>query len=69
MCDKCDNTGFIEEICINCNGSGEGMGDGSTCNVCKGKGIQIIECDCEYGSNILFYKDDINYPSYNKKNA
>jgi len=29
------------ELCINCNGSGEGYVDGSKCSVCKGSG-------CEY---------------------
>lgn len=27
-----------EDICPNCNGSGEGMYDGSRCHVCKGSG-------------------------------
>lgn len=25
--------------CMNCSGSGEGAFDGSTCSVCKGKGV------------------------------
>ncbi len=26
-------------ICSNCSGSGEGMHDGTTCYICKGKGV------------------------------
>lgn len=29
-----------EEICCNCNGSGEGMYDGSRCSSCKGSGVE-----------------------------
>ena len=29
---------YEEDLCTNCNGSGEGMYDGSRCYVCKGKG-------------------------------
>lgn len=28
------------DICINCNGSGEGQYDGTTCWSCKGKGVE-----------------------------
>lgn len=28
------------EICPDCNGSGEGMFDGSTCHSCKGSGVE-----------------------------
>lgn len=27
------------EICIACNGSGEGMYDGTKCSTCRGKGV------------------------------
>ena len=46
MCDICENNGYIEDICGYCNGSGEGMYDGSTCYQCKGSGVEIIICDC-----------------------
>lgn len=32
-----------EEICGNCNGSGEGMHDGTKCYVCKGGGSVLID--------------------------
>jgi DnaJ-class molecular chaperone len=28
-----------DENCNHCNGSGEGMYDGSTCSMCKGSGV------------------------------
>ena len=34
-----------EIICPNCNGSGEGMYDGTRCTECKGRGTQLIETD------------------------
>ena len=33
------------DICICCNGSGEGMYDGSTCSCCKGSGEILVEVD------------------------
>jgi RecJ-like exonuclease len=38
------NTGYIEVICTFCNGSGEGMYDGSTCISCHGSGVKEVEC-------------------------
>ena len=34
-----------EVICPTCNGSGEGMYDGTRCPDCKGKGTILIEVD------------------------
>ena len=31
-----------EEICCHCNGSGEGMYDGTRCTYCKGSGIEYV---------------------------
>lgn len=47
MCEHCEDTGFIIDGCGNCSGSGEGMYDGSTCQVCKGSGEVQIKCECE----------------------
>ena len=30
-----------EDLCVHCNGSGEGMYDGSICNACNGLGVEI----------------------------
>ena len=43
-CGECDNTGFTDELCRNCSGSGEGMYDGSTCSACRGSGNSKEEC-------------------------
>ena len=32
-----------EQICSSCNGSGEGMYDGSICPYCRGLGIVFID--------------------------
>ena len=34
-----------EVICPTCNGSGEGMYDGTTCHVCKGHGTILVDED------------------------
>jgi len=36
---------MIEQLCSNCNGSGEGMYDGTTCHVCKGHGTILVDDD------------------------
>jgi len=30
-----------QETCPHCNGSGEGMHDGTTCSFCKGSGVEL----------------------------
>ena len=37
-----------EEICLACNGSGEGMYDGSRCYHCKGTGVEPVEMEDDY---------------------
>ena len=51
-CDKCED-GIIEEYCDACNGSGEGMHADTTCQVCKGKGVQRSLCDCDEGWRLV----------------
>lgn len=52
ICPEClEHCSFIEDeeyeqemgppLCTLCNGSGEGMWDGSTCSSCKGSGVVI----------------------------
>jgi len=46
-CWYCCGEGWM--LCACCNGSGEGMRDGSRCHTCKGKGeIICTECTYEY---------------------
>ena len=40
-----DDDGY--EICHRCNGSGEGMYDGSRCGFCKGTGEEPVERGCD----------------------
>ena len=40
QCEECGGDGTIDLLCTACNGSGEGQHDGSSCNVCKGSGVQ-----------------------------
>ena len=44
-CKNCDGNRRIEGICGHCNGSGEGMSDGSHCRSCRGSGCQYDECE------------------------
>ena len=43
-CDECNGKGCVEVRCPTCNGSGEGMYDGSRCRTCKGSGVLTGEC-------------------------
>ena len=45
-CPYCNEYGVVEETCGACNGSGEGMYDGSICWVCHGTGVEKDYCDC-----------------------
>lgn len=36
---------YSDELCSTCNGSGEGMHDGTICHVCRGRGVVILEID------------------------
>jgi hypothetical protein len=40
--DEEDENDLDPPLCVHCNGSGEGMWDGSTCNVCGGEGIDQV---------------------------
>lgn len=44
-CPECDGSGHVDYTCGFCNGSGEGMYDGSTCHQCKGRGDMPGPCD------------------------
>lgn len=41
-----DDLEFEEDLCVNCNGSGEGMFDGTSCSRCRGWGVvyRLVEC-------------------------
>ena len=50
VCEECDNTGYVQIVCGNCCGSGEGRYDGSTCHQCHGSGVTYQFCSsCKEG--------------------
>jgi DnaJ-class molecular chaperone len=51
-CEECNGSGEVEEtfidddnMCSWCNGTGEGMTSDSTCQKCKGKGVETFKND------------------------
>lgn len=62
-CDECGGSGWEEEDCFNCNGSGEvDFGDGEeTCDECGGSGIENVDCHyCDGGGEVDFGDITIN---------
>jgi len=49
--DPDDEEEVEDDICGGCNGSGEGMYDGSTCNTCRGSGEVCGACGSAHGPN------------------
>ena len=37
-------------ICPKCNGSGEGMYDGTICSLCKGSGVEEVDKEKDSGT-------------------
>lgn len=52
-CPECGTEGYIEDGCGFCAGSGEGRCDGTRCDVCRGSGCTIRECDTCDGTGYL----------------
>ena len=50
-CKNCDGNGGIEGLCGHCNGSGEGIYDGSHCSICRGSGVSYDSCSYCYGTD------------------
>ncbi len=67
MCEECEDTGRIEEMCGMCNGSGEGRYDGSSCRACKGTGVSWSECDCGSESEEEYQIEMAEYKWENKR--
>ncbi len=61
-CELCKDEGTL--ICSTCNGSGEGMYDGSTCRTCKGKGEVPCECKAESMEDARAAAEDAAYEAY-----
>lgn len=53
-CEVCEGTGWIDGYCLTCNGSGEGMADGTKCHACKGSGSCKDGClTCEGTGKVI----------------
>ncbi len=45
-CPRCAGDGYLDYTCKSCNGSGEGLDDGTRCGVCpKSEGVIRDTCD------------------------
>ncbi len=59
QCETCEGIGYTGELCFTCNGSGEGMYDGSRCYACKGKGYVICACEECDGTGIINEEEEV----------
>lgn len=57
-CENCGGTGWVKLLCAHCNGSGEGMHDGTKCWECKGSGVIPWECSECSGTGQICQLDD-----------
>lgn len=62
VCPLCEDDGTL--LCLICNGSGEGMYDGSTCRTCKGSGEVPCECAAEARQDARAAAEDAAYEAY-----
>jgi len=53
-CPECEGGGMSLYICLSCNGSGEGMADGTKCLTCNGKGEIPSECETCDGLGLVY---------------
>lgn len=57
-CPDCGGEGGHSWRCGMCNGSGEGMADGTTCWDCRGWGEKSVPCDTCEGAGEVDADDD-----------
>jgi hypothetical protein len=62
-CSKCED-GTVFELCNTCNGSGEGMHDGSICLSCNGVGEHRYYCTCDEGADLEVTASEYLVESY-----
>ena len=60
-CPVCNGEGQIEEHCNQCDGSGEGLHDGTTCRTCGGDGGMHERCESCGGNGEMETLDYIEY--------
>ncbi len=58
ICDECNGQGCVGARCSACNGSGEGMYDGTRCHTCRGFGEVTVECPHCHGNRVVDDDDD-----------
>ena len=49
-CDKCGGTGYYQELCPMCDGTGEEACGRRACYNCKGWGVIHLKCKCGQGN-------------------
>jgi len=59
-CETCSGEGFVDRRCLHCNGSGEGMADGTRCPYCRGHGMVRADCpDCAHEREPSYWREDL----------
>ncbi len=51
-CIFCQDTGYYEDMCSACRGSGQGGCEKLRCHDCKGEGIKTYICHCAKGDEV-----------------
>ena len=59
-CHDCEGIGVVSDICYYCNGSGEGLADGTICKACKGTGELNAVCPTCKGLGEITIKEGEN---------
>ena len=57
-CEECEGNGYIDTYCLACNGSGEGMHEGTRCRSCNGSGSDTEECSLCDGTGRMMQEDE-----------
>ena len=67
-CPRCAGDGYLDYTCKSCNGSGEGLADGTRCGVCpRSEGVIRDTCDVCKGECKVLAPSFMIKDSYHKK--
>ena len=58
-CIRCAGRGRVKLLCTTCNGSGEGMHDGTRCRECNGIGRVWFDCPICDGLGEVYESDEL----------